>query len=235
MAAVLAGGEGAALGCLAAAQHWQVWRRRPPAQIDVLTPRRLVPRPGVRFHRARHLDPRDVTVFRGIPVTTVPRTLVDLTDSLTAHQLANVIHEAAFRKRFNPKATRAAMQRANGRRNLAVLEQALAAHEQGSAGTRSDLEDAFLVEAREAGMSDALVNAEVDVAGGRIEVDFHWPDKKLCVEVDGPGHTRPRTKREDKARDRLLRDAGYEVLRFTDEDVERPGPRVRATLASLNR
>ena len=29
------------------------------------------------------------------------------------------------------------------------------------------------------------------------EADFHWPDRKLVVEVDGPGHGRPRTQRED--------------------------------------
>ncbi len=37
------------------------------------------------------LDPRDVTRQHGIPVTTVARTLVDLTEILTAPQLANVI------------------------------------------------------------------------------------------------------------------------------------------------
>src|SRR6185503_20259947 len=29
------------------------------------------------------------------------------------------------------------------------------------------------------------------------EADFHWPARKLVVEVDGPGHDRPRTQRED--------------------------------------
>jgi predicted transcriptional regulator of viral defense system len=122
MAAVLAGGDGARLGCLAAAVHWQIWRRRPPQMIDVVTPRRRAPQPGLRFHWCRNLDPRDTTTYRGIPVTTIPRTLVDLTDTLTVHQLANVIHEAAFRKRFNAAAIRAAMERANGRRNLHVLK-----------------------------------------------------------------------------------------------------------------
>jgi hypothetical protein len=87
----------------------------------------------------RSLDPRDVTVRDGIPVTTVPRTLVDLSDVLTAHQLANVIHEAAFRKLFDERAVRAAMTRANGRHNLHVLTKALELNAAGSAGTRSEL------------------------------------------------------------------------------------------------
>ena len=63
--------------------------------------------------------------------------LVDLSDVLTKFQLANVIYEAAFRNRFNLGATRRAMQRANGRHNLHVLEPAIALYLSGSAGTRS--------------------------------------------------------------------------------------------------
>ena len=66
--------------------------------------------------RCRNLDPRDIVIVNAIPVTTVARTLVDLTDVMTAEQLANVIHEAAFREIFSEPATRAAMARAPGRR-----------------------------------------------------------------------------------------------------------------------
>jgi very-short-patch-repair endonuclease len=231
MAAVLAAGEGAALSHLPAALLWQIWRRRMPAGVDVVTSGQRRDRRGVRFHRCRHLAPHDLTTRKGIPVTTVPRTLVDLSDVLTAHQLANVIHEAAFRKRFDAKATRAAMAGANGRRNLDVLHAALAAHEAGRAGTRSELEDAFLALVREAGLPEPLVNTGVQAGGRVIEVDFRWPERKLCVEVDGPGHRRPRTRREDETRDHLLLDAGHQILRFTEEDIRGSGGRVIARLS----
>ena len=128
---------------------------------------------------------------------------------LTAEQLANVIHEAAFRNRFDLEATRAAMQRANGRRHLAVLDAAVSAHLGGSAGTRSDNEDRFLSMIRAAGSPEPVVNETI----GELEVDFHWPDDKLVVEIDGPGHRRPLTLLDDKKRDRLLREAGWTVLR----------------------
>jgi hypothetical protein len=215
MAAVLAAGEGAALSHLHAARHWQVWRRRVPAWIDVVAPVQRRAQPGLKVHRCRHLHPQDVTVYRRIPVATVPRLLVDLTDVLTVHQLANVIHEAAFRRRFNAEATRKAMERANGRRHLDVLDQALAAHEQGSAGTRSDLEDEILARALKPGLPRPLVNVPVQAGGQEIEVDLYWPAQRLCVEIDGPGHTRPRTRKEDEARDRRLLDAGLQVVRLT--------------------
>ena len=50
------------------------------------------------------------------------------------------------------------------------------------------------------------------------EVDFRWPDHRLAVEVDG-NHTRPNDKRNDAGRDRVLREAGYTVVRFTGPEV----------------
>jgi Protein of unknown function (DUF559) len=163
-----------------------------------------VPQRPSYVHWTRHLDTRDTTKRYGIPVTTVPRTLVDL----TGHQLANVIHEAAFRNRLSEPATRAAMARAKGRR-LKRLDKALEMHTNASAGTKSGLEDQALEQIEAAGLPEPLVN--VEVAG--IEVDLHWPEQNLCLEVDGPGHRRARTQREDTAKTERLRAAGYEVMR----------------------
>jgi hypothetical protein len=179
MAAVLAAGKGAALSGLSAAALWKAWRR-PVREIHVLAPRSRAPQQGFRLHTTRHLDPRDVTTLDGISVTTMARTLVDLTDVLTAHQLANVIHEAAYHELFDRLATREAMARANGRPHLNRLEQALEAN---GAGTRSALEDRFL--SLIADLPQPTVNTRI--AG--IEVDFAWPGR--VVELDGPAHRAP--------------------------------------------
>ena len=99
-----------------------------------------------------------------------------------------MIHEAAFRNLFDAAAVRAAIRRANGRHNLHVLEKALELNAVGSAGTRSELEDRFLALTSDSGLPEPLVNTQVE----DIEVDFHWPELNLVVEVDGPGHARPR-------------------------------------------
>ena len=85
----------------------------------------------------------------------------------------------------------------------------------GSAGTRSRLEKRFRRLVAAAGLPRARHN--VVVLG--FEVDFAWP--RLVVEIDGPHHRRPRTRAEDEAQDAALRAAGYTVLRFSEEDVER--------------
>ncbi len=101
MAGTLAAGDGAALSHLCAAALWELRKLRTDF-VTVVAPGYRNPKGPVRVHECRNLDPRDVTVRRGIPVTTVARLQVDLTDVLTPHQLANVIHEAAFRGYFNP-------------------------------------------------------------------------------------------------------------------------------------
>ena len=111
-----------------------------------------------------------------------------------------MIHEAEFRHRFSERATRDAMHRANGRRNLKRLEKALELHAAGSAGLKSRDEAAFLSMLKD--LPEPLVNTKLH----GIEVDFHWPAYKLVVEVDGPGHGRPRTQRDDARKEAALRE-----------------------------
>ena len=57
----------------------------------------------IDVHRA-HLHPRDRTTRHGIPVTTISRTLVDLSHSLDDESLHRVIREAQFRGLFDEAA-----------------------------------------------------------------------------------------------------------------------------------
>jgi hypothetical protein len=225
LAAVLWAGAGAALARLAAAELCEVRRYR-ASLIDVVAPKRRTADTGVRLHRTRGLDPRDVTTHKGIPVTTIARTLVDLSDVLTAHELANVIHEAAYKGRFSEPATRDAMQRANGRHNLKTLHKALALNAAGSAGTKSRNEVAFLSMLKH--LPEPLVNTHLNGE----EVDFHWPQAKLAVEIDGPGHARPRTRQNDARKEAIWQAAGYEVVRIPDHALEQGLRIVAARLVS---
>lgn len=212
-AAVLAAGDGAALGYLAAASHWNVWRRNVPG-IDVVTARRRNDFDGVRVHVSRTLLPRDVRRRNGIPVTSVARTIVDLGDVLTPYQLANVVHEAEFRNRFDERALVRLLARSRGRRAVTIVRQALALRATGSAGTMSELEDAFLAALRAARAPDPRVNVPIDVGdGGCVRPDAHWPAIRLVVEVDGSPHRRDHTREQDRGRDARLRAAGWEVRR----------------------
>jgi hypothetical protein len=225
MAALLGAGDGSALTGLAGARLLAVTKRQARV-IDVLVPKPRTSQPGFRAHTCRNLDPRDICVVDGIRVVTVARLLIELTEELDAEELAFVIHEAAFLGKFNLEATVAAMKRANGRRRLKVLEEALRMHLSGSAGSRSRLEQRFRKLVAGAGLPAARSNTIVN----GFEVDAFWPG--LCVEIDGPGHRRARTTADDRIRDAALRAAGYTVIRFTEDDVDFRPEKVLAQLAA---
>ena len=214
LAPVLAAGPGSFLNLYAAAEVHGLLRR-PAHRIDILAPGpRALP---VHVHTYRRLHPRDVTERDGIPVTSVPRLLVDMTGVSDVGEIANLIHEAEFLGSFSELATRDAMARAPGRRQLHILEAALAAREHGSAGTKSGNERTLRRLIAAAGLPEPVSNVHVE----GIEVDLLWPDRRLCAEVDGHGHGRKRTRREDRLRQRLLEALGYTVVRIADEEIER--------------
>jgi hypothetical protein len=97
-----------------------------------------------------------------------------------------------------------------------VLERALELVGLGSAGTKSANEARFVALVTHAGYPEPLMN--VDVCGFRV--DAHWPDRRLVVEIDGPGHDRERTEDDDTLRDAVLRARGFRVLRFPELELE---------------
>jgi predicted transcriptional regulator of viral defense system len=228
LAASMASGEGAALGRRSAGQQWGVSRHYAPL-IEVVVPRQRRAQRGICLLTSRGLSADDVTVRDGIAVTTVARTLVDLADVLTPHQLTRVIREAEFRGLFDAADTAAAMVRARGRHRLGVLEQAIAMYLDGAGGTKSANEDAFVPLAHRAGLGEPRSNARV--AG--IEVDFSWPGLPLVVEVDGGSHLLKPVRRDDDWRDDWLRGAGYTVLRFTDFEVAQRPEEIVAALRAV--
>src|SRR4051812_49248940 len=180
LAAVLACGAAAALSHLHCAAVWRVSRFALPGLIDVIAPTERQPGAPVRSHQSGTLERRDVARRFGIPVTTPARMYVDLTDSLTAHQLANILHQAAYRGLLHFPSVAETMARNNGRR-LGVLTRALELHRSGSAGTRSTAEDAFLRL-----IADHLPEPVVNAPLLGEEVDFHWPEGSWSSRSTGP-------------------------------------------------
>lgn len=224
LAAVLAGGRGAVLGYLAAASFWDI-SRFDVAVPSILVPRRHRPIEGVGVQHTRTLHTQDVRMHRSIPMSAPARTMLDLGDVLTKFQLANVMHEAAFRHRLNLRRCDQMVRVGRGRAASIVLRQALELHRNGSVGTRSLAEDAYvgLVHAAmrlDGRVHEPCVNERVRTAAGSIEVDFHWPILMLCVEVDGAAsHGRLATREQDLERTSLLRAAGCHVIRVGARDV----------------
>lgn len=92
MAAVLAYGDEAVLSHQSAAALWGLMRPK-SLPIDVTSHRGRPGRSGIRLHRS-HLAEDERAVEAGIPVTSVPRTLLDLAGVVGEQPLARAFEEA---------------------------------------------------------------------------------------------------------------------------------------------
>ena len=234
LAAVLACGPDAVLShCSAAA----LWGLRPTARtaIDVTAPGRPGSgRRGIDAHSAATVVPADRTTARGIPCTTVARTLLDLAESLDRRGLERAFDQAEVLHVLDLLALQDVLDRAAGRRGAALLASVLAEHRPGDTLTRSELEERFFAICRTAGIPSPRVNVPVGEADRAVEVDFCWPDHRLIVETDGHATHGTRTAFErDRSRDRRLLVAGWRVARFTWRQVTREPAEVADTLRAL--
>lgn len=145
---------------------------------------------------------------------------MDLAERLTPWELANLMHEAAFHRTLNIGALEQCMRRLRTRHGAPIMTKALELHLAGSAGTQSQLELRVLHRLTAAGVPEPQVNVVVPTLDGDVRVDLLWREYALCVEVDGVGHRRAATSRDDARRDSLLNAQGFQVMRVVSNDVD---------------
>jgi very-short-patch-repair endonuclease len=211
MAAVKACGDRALLSGRAAAHLTGILKGSPPPPEVISPTQRRVK--GVTTRRCLVIDPRDAVQWRGIPMTTVPRTLVDLASRLTADELARACHEAGVRYRTTPAAVEAVLARRPNSPGAAKLRRVL----RGDVHvTLSRLESRFLGRLREARLPLPQTNTPVD----ERRVDCRWPDHGLIVELDSYRYHHSRHAWEqDRRREREARARAEEFRRYTYGDV----------------
>ena len=236
MAAVLACGEGALLSHRsAAALHGLL--RGGGASIEVtVAGRRGLSRPGLRVHRPECLCDGDRAMVRGIPTTSVPRTLFDNAQAASPRVLERACDQAEVLRVLDMNAMRELLARREGQPGVRQLRGVLEMGHVGEDIARRDLEERFLRLCRRSDLPSPEVNVSMNLGGEELEVDFLWRNQRVVVEVDGfATHGTRQAFQRDRRRDQTLRLAGWSVVRFTWDDVTKE-PRhvmevVRATLA----
>jgi hypothetical protein len=207
MAAVKACGEGAFLGNRAGGYLLGLLKR-PPPRPEVWTPTERRIR-GIETRRSRRK--RHVIKVKGIPVTSVPETLVDLAAVLTEEELARACHEGGVRYKTTPRQVQAVLPRtAPGAAKLRAVMRGE------THVTLSQLEREFLKLLRDNGLPLPITNK---VAGGR-RVDCRWPERKLTVElVSYRFHNSYYSWEQDHARRREARARGDDFRTYTWRDI----------------
>ena len=174
MAAVLACGDDVR------ASHRSTLHARGVLKVRPAKPEVSVPTAGGRrqprivVHRGASFAPGDTLIFQGIPMTTVPRALLDVALSLDAEALCQACHEAWIRCRVSPPQIEACIARNPTKRGAAKLLLACRADP-----TLSELERGFQRLLRRHRLPPPRTN--IDRNGDKV--DCHWPDPGLTIEL----------------------------------------------------
>lgn len=218
LAAVLALGDGAVLGHVAAGALWRMLAGAAITEVIVPTTAGHPRRDGIVVHRQR-LPASHVTVHHGIPVTTPTRTLLDLASVLSLGALAKAFEQAQVVLHLPPAPLAAEVIARPRQRGNAKLRRILIGAVD-PADVRSVLELRFLRMCASYGIPRPQVNLRI----GAWTPDFLWPELGLVVETDGYDfHRTAAARRRDAMKDEFLRGIGLDVIRLTWAEVtERP-------------
>jgi very-short-patch-repair endonuclease len=233
MAAVLASGPGAVLSHWSAAALWMI-RPNSRSIIDLTTPQKSRSWKGIRRHHSP-LPADEVTIHEGIPVTSVPRTIFDLAATEPEDVVESLLREAEYLELRDRLSLRDLVERYPGKRGVRKAQVALKRLEEDPAGRRRrGLEERFAPFLRHHRLPLPRFNDWIVLGTKRYQVDCHWPGTNQIVELDGwKGHGTRSAFREDRARDRSLRVAGYSVTRLTWNQLDDEPEAVSADLRVL--
>jgi very-short-patch-repair endonuclease len=232
MAAVLACGEGAVLSHRSAAALWGI---RPPASraIEVTTRSSSRSQAGIQRHCAV-LPADEVTTQLGIPVTIVPRTIFDLAGVVRSEAVESAVRQAEFHRLHDRLSLHDLLDRHPRRRGSRSVRLALARLEESSGQVESRLEERFLSFLDRYRLPRPQFNVWLEAGGRRYRVDCLWPAQRQIVELDGwEGHSTRSAFRDDRARARRLRVAGYGITHLTWSQLDDEPEAIAADLKAL--
>ncbi len=170
------------------------------------------------------------STVRGLPVTSLERTLLDCTTTWRAGD-ALVVADAGLRAGADPGVLAAMLDARTGRRGVARARAVLAVADPGSESPGESMTRLLLL--RE-GLPIPSTQVRVVTRLGTFWGDLGWVEWRVLVEYDG------RPKYHQSARDELVREkrrhdaiveAGWRVVRVTREDLD--APRLAARVARL--
>jgi very-short-patch-repair endonuclease len=227
MGAVLASGEGAFVSRQSAIAAC-VYGAPADAEVDVTVPYgRSARRAGIRIHRAKRIDPRDVTQLERVPIAKPAFALLEVAPAVSAEHFERAFDDALIKRVMTLTDAQDTLRRHPGRAGCRRYAE-FALPEHGLEITRSTAEQLMKAIVRKGG----LRMPEINIRRGRIIPDFVWRSEKVIVEVDGyRTHGTRRAFESDRARDAKLAAAGWIALRFTWRQLTEEPMLVLARLA----
>lgn len=214
---------GAAMYGLTAAR-WYGLPAPEPDVFHVIVPRGTAlprKRPGFQPHHG-YVDESEVVVHRGLPVTSPERTWLDLSLPLGRTDLVAVGDAMVQAGLTTPERLVAAAHAARGRRKIVKTRDHARLVR---AGVDSPPETAVRLIMLDGDLPEPEVNPDVfDEVGGWIgRPDLAYVGLKIAIQYEGDVHRANRRRwQSDIARDEIMADNGWVVIRVTARDLTRP-------------
>ncbi len=182
---------------------------------------------GLLSHRGA-LTGGEVVMLGGLPVTTVARTVVDCALLLTFTAAVVLTDAALNRRQVTPEALATQLRRHPRVPGMRRAADVVAFADGRSAGVGESYSRVLL---RRAGLPTPEVRMALsDAAGNSLgAAAFGYREQRVLGEFDGPEGPSPQL----LARDEVLRDAGWQVLRWTWTDLYSPAALVVRIAAGL--
>lgn len=216
LAAVFTRGEDALLSYRSAAWLWGLTGSL-ELPIEVSVPWRGHARSPLHVHHCPALRPEDSVVREGIPVTAVPRTLLDLASSVRTRRLEGALDRADRRDLLDLASIDHLLNEVRRHPGGRRLRKAIDIYRT-PAFSRSSGERALLDLLSRAGLPRPAVNTYVE----GYEIDLYWAREQFAIELDGWDTHRTRVAfEEDRKRQENLKLAGIEMVRVTGRRLSR--------------
>lgn len=234
LAAVLACSPGAVASHTSAGWLWGLLRTRPSGAVHVTAPIRRHKKASLHLHFSRLAD-EDRAVCDGVPLTAVPRTLLDLAATPGLSGLDHAIERSEELRLLDLTAVDALLRRAGRHPGVGRLRRALSIYRderEEPAFTRSRLERRFLDLVKAAGLPTPTMNYAI----GEYELDAYWQRERFAVELDVYGTHGSRAAFErDRLRQEDLKLRGIEMIRVTGSRLAREPDTVIERVGALLR
>ena len=190
-------------------------------------------RPEIRARR-QALLPDEVTTFHGLPVTTEPRTWIDLADRLTLADLV-AAGDSVLRGAHTTADLERAVLRAGHRRGVVNARAALM-YLDGRSRSRPESVLRFVI--MHGGLPAPAVNEPIFSAVGEwlAEPDLSYADVRLAIEYNGAMHADVERSRRDITRQLDVESrGGWRVVVFGPAEVFRYPDQIPIRIARLRR
>ncbi len=194
--------------------------------------------PGVTVHRNHDLAGDHTEEIDGMPVTALPRTVLDLSSLLGERHVRAIVDRLIAEERVSVAGLRRIHDEVarRGKPGSTALRRVIAERGEGAVSNATRLELDGLAVIRDGGLHDPILEYPFPWNPGK-RFDAAYPDARLGIEWDSRGwHGLIDAFDRDRQRDRETVLHGWIVLRFTWRDVhDRPTEVVRAIRSVLDR